>query len=326
MSNLSIPRLDFTDNIDLSLPDLKNPFSEGLPNLTTPSVPNVAEIGQASEQLMTLNEVIPKDMATPDQLAKVAENQASQIKALDGVKEQLGDLPELSVPSEEQARQELLKQAKEVAVDHFAGKEKELKSAMDQLSKYKKKFPSINNLEEITKRRPNEMKGKPLIERIVPGIAFQLQKKNDEIFVDFNPYAGYRISGKLTAGLGWNQRVSYNLKNNTFNNGARIYGPRTYAEVRLGKGFSPRLEAEVMNTYVPPFIRTTPSDLGDRQWVWGVFAGIKKDYKFLKKINGTALVMFRMFDPHRKSPYADVLNARFGFEFPMKKKVRASEH
>ena len=96
--------------------------------------------------------------------------------------------------------------------------------------------------------------------------------------------------------------------------------------MRLGKGFSPRLEAEVMNTYVPPFIRTTPSDLGDRQWVWGVFAGIKKDYKFLKKINGTALVMFRMFDPHRKSPYADVLNARFGFEFPMKKKVRGSEH
>ena len=41
VSNLRIPPLDFADNIDLSLPDLKNPFSEGPPNLTTPSIPNV---------------------------------------------------------------------------------------------------------------------------------------------------------------------------------------------------------------------------------------------------------------------------------------------
>jgi hypothetical protein len=77
-----------------------------------------------------------------------------------------------------------------------------------------------------------------------------------------------------------------------------------------------------MNTYVPPFARTGNIDLGERQWVWGVFVGMKKDYKFLKKINGTALIMFRLFDVKNKSPYADVLNARFGFEFPMKKKAK----
>jgi hypothetical protein len=150
----------------------------------------------------------------------------------------------------------------------------------------------------------------------------QIQKKNGELMVDFNPYAGYRFTGRITAGLGWNQRVSYNLANGRFNQDARIYGPRTFGEYKLGLGFAPRAEVELMNTYVPPFARTAGVDLGERQWVWGVFVGMKKEYKFLKKINGTALIMFRLFDAQNKSPYADVLNARFGFEFPMKKKIK----
>jgi len=35
--------------------------------------------------------------------------------------------------------------------------------------------------------------------------------------------------------------------------------------------------------------------------------------------------MVRVFDPHHKSPYADVLNVRFGFEFPIKKKAKAAK-
>lgn len=55
------------------------------------------------------------------------------------------------------------------------------------------------------------MKEKPLIERIVPGIALQVQKKGDDLMVDFNAYAGYRFTGRITAGLGWNQRVASTL-------------------------------------------------------------------------------------------------------------------
>ena len=184
---------------------------------------------------------------------------------------------------------------------------------------------SFNNLEELARRRPNEMHGKPLIERIIPGIALQIQKKNDELLVDFNPYAGYRFTGKIMGGFGWNYRFAYNMTTSEFNRDARIYGPRIFGEYKLLQGFSPRAEAELMNTYVPPFARTSGIDLRERQWVWGVFVGVKKDYKFLKKINGTALVMFRLFDAKNKSPYADVINARFGFEVPMKKKQKTAK-
>lgn len=77
-----------------------------------------------------------------------------------------------------------------------------------------------------------------------------------------------------------------------------------------------------MNTFVPPYIKTIPVDPGSREWVGGAFVGMKKDYTLYKKVKGTAMVMLRLFDPDRKSPYADVVNARFGFELPMRKKAK----
>ncbi len=324
-ANFQLPSINFNNTFDLPIPGLNIPPIGNLPDLPTADILVGDEISKATSQLEGLSHSIPKDIPTTDKLGKIAETQLSKIEEISAVQDQLGNLPSAPVTSEEQAKLELLKQAQEAALDHFAGKEQELKSAMGQISKYKKKFGNVNNLEELAaliRKRPNEMKGKPLIERIIPGIAFQLQKKDDLLFVDFNPYLGYRFTGRLTTGLGWNQRVSYNLNHNSFDNESRIFGPRVYGEYKLWRGFSPRIEVETMNTFVPPYIKVSPSDLGQREWVWGVFAGIKKDYKFFKKINGTALVMFRLFDPHRKSPYADVVNARFGFEFPMKKKAK----
>jgi len=71
------------------------------------------------------------------------------------------------------------------------------------VTKYKKKYPSFNSIAEVAKRPPNPMRNKPLIERIVPGIGFLIQKKGEDFMVDFNPYIGYRFTGRITAGPGW---------------------------------------------------------------------------------------------------------------------------
>jgi hypothetical protein len=219
-------------------------------------------------------------------------------------------------------KEQAIQHVQQAAVNHFAGKEQVLQQAMEKMAKLKNKYSSLNSLSEIPKRRPNEMRGKPLVERLLPGIALQVQKKGDDILVDFNPYVGYRLSGRLTAGAGWNHRVGYNTDRNGFTAAPRIYGPRAYGEYRLGKGFSPRLEFEMMRTYVPPQLGGAMSDPGRREWVAGAFAGMKKDYQFIKSVKGTAMVMLRLFNPGHKSPYADVLNVRFGFEFPQKKKKK----
>ncbi|MEO5979355.1 MAG: hypothetical protein ABIS36_06520 [Chryseolinea sp.] len=246
----------------------------------------------------------------------------SKFKGLDGVQQiqKAANIQELSViKSQDAMKAEITKQAYAVATDHFAGKQKQLRAAMDNIVKYKKKFSRVPSISELPKRPPNAMKEKPLIERIVPGINMQMQKKGSEFMVDFNPYAGYRFNGIITAGLGWNHRVSYNYKIREFVLSSGVFGPRAFGEFRLGKGFCPRLEVEAMKTKVPPVTRSGSSDPYARQLVWGVFAGIKKEYKFIGRVKGTASVMVRLFDPKRQSPYSDIISARIGFEFPMKK-------
>jgi len=286
------------------------------------------DLSKITDQAGDLKGKIPGDVKNVQDLPKGIENKAGEMSGVSDLKKQADGLdPNLTKVNDlakdpAAAQAEAMKQVKQKAVDHFAGKEKQLQEAMDKMSKLKQKYSSLNSLSEIPKKRPNEMRGKPFVERLVPGIALQIQKRGDDLMVDFNPYAGYRLSGKLTTGLGWNQRVGYNTSFNHFSPEVRVFGPRAFGEYKLGKGFSPRLEAEVMNTFVPPLIRTISNEPGDRQWVPGVFVGMKKEFRIAKGVRGTSMVMLRTFNSGHRSPYADVLNVRFGFEFPMKKKAK----
>lgn len=324
-SSAYIPALKVGE-FDLGVPVLRSPMPDGLADASTLVSPNVNGFATDALKVDGINQVVSKDITNIDQLTKVAENQVTQISEVAAIQEQLGSLPVSPISSQQEAKEQLLSMTKEAAVNHFAGKEQELKTVIDKISTYKLKYSNVNSLRELPKKRPNEMKGKPFIERIVPGIGIQLQRKDNNLLTDFNIYFGYRFTGRFTGGAGWNQRLGYNTNQYKWSsNQTSIYGPRMFSEYRLSMGFSPRLEVEAMNTFIPPFARITTVDRGERQWVWGIFVGMKKDYRIFKNIRGTALVMLRLFDPNDKSPYADVLNTRFGFELPMKKKGKTSK-
>ncbi len=304
------------------IPDL--PSAGGLPDVSK-NLGNVSDLtkgvaGQAGTLQQGASE-ITQGVSQVSSLDKLAESQLNKIDQVGDLKNQLGDLPVNPMTSEEEAKKQALEQVKEVAVDHFVGNEEVLKSAMEKISKYKQKYSSISSLSEITKRPPNPMKGKPLIERIILGMQFQIFQKQGNFLTDFNLYAGYRVNGRLTTGLGWNQRVAYNLDRDKFNPNARIFGPRAFGEFKLGKGFSPRAEVEVMNTLIPSFVSSSRADDRNREWVVSGLVGIKKEYRFYKNIKGTTTIMLNVFHPRNKSPYPDWVNARFGFEFPLKKKI-----
>jgi len=318
--NLSVPDIG---QMNIPAVNITNPLPD-VPNVDVPSIGS-GNIGEQINEYQNTLAQLPTDV---DGVAKLAEENVKNVSAISDVQGELGKVSEVTNISEklkdqEALKKELLQEAKKQAVDHFAGKKEQLDKAMQSISKYKQKFPTITSLNDLPKKAPNEMKGKPFIERIVPGIAFQLQKKDDDLLTDFNLYFGYRFTKRFTSGGGWNQRVGYNTDKYRWSpEDARVYGPRIFSEYKLGKGFSPRVEVEMMNTFVPTYLNNTKSDPASRQWVRGAFVGMKKDYTLYKKIKGTAMVMLRLFDPERKSPYADVVNARFGFEVPMKKKVR----
>ena len=331
-SDFNIPELGMAN--DLNLVELQNLDLISAGDL---SVDNIGKFkgtgdgnflnigGDIGEHVNDLHGLTDGNSGGLNAIQDLAESKAEELSGLGEIKDQIKSLDELKGLTERIKNLDSLKefaigQAKEIAIDHFSGKEEQLSQAMQTLAKYKSKYPNLNSISEITKRPPNEMKGKPLIERIVPGIGVQNKKRGNDLMVDFNPYAAYRLTGRISAGLGWNERLAYNFDQEKFNTVARIYGPRLFGEFKMCRGFSPRAEIEVMNTSIPPLTRTQPTDPIHRGWVWGAFAGIKKEYKLIKNVKGTASVMMRLYNADRKSPYADVVNVRFGFEFPMKKK------
>lgn len=309
-SEFTIPQLNLDEIPNLKLPGLNNPLSGDFGNLNIPEINT--NFGELTEKISTIQQEVPTTPTVED-VATKAEEKATELAS-----EKIGDIngaPELPA-SEEQAKEMLVTEAKKQAIDHFAGKQDKLQAAMDQMSKYKQRYSNVQSIKDLPKKLPNEMHGKPLRERLVPGLSIQIQKRNDWWF-DFSPYLGYLFTGRITAGLGWNERIAYNFDEWEVNTPMRVYGIRSFGEFHIKKGFSARLEIESMNTpvRVPP-----KQDFTHREWVSGAMAGIKKDYHISKPLRGNAQVLYNLSDPNYKSPYTDRMNMRIGIEYKIPKK------
>lgn len=319
-SSLDLPGVE---NPLSTLPGIENPISD-LPNLNDIDIQSI-ELGEVSDEIKSIQENIPENLPTNiEDVSSSMEKQMSEAVQLEDVQKQMGEVDQLKemagqLNDEEAVREKLEEEIQQQAVDHFAGKEQVLEQAMETLSKYKKKYESVQSISDLPKKMPNAMHGKPFVERLVPGIVIQIHRKESWLF-DFNPYIGYRVSGRLTAGLGWNQRVAYNFDENEFHSEMRIFGPRTYGEFSVAKGFSARLELEYMKTLVPSQFSSGNTDEKGMEWVFGSMVGLKKEYNFIKGVKGTVMLMYNIYDPHHRSPYGDKLNMRFGFEFPVKRR------
>jgi hypothetical protein len=323
MPELSVPELQ---NLDLS-PDLAS-ISKSVKLPEFDKLGNIqSHLGKGKEALSSVSSLTTDTdgviNASVDRISEVGDIK-EQLQLSEGLRENEFMEAAEKLKDPEALKEELKEQALKKAVDHFAGKEDVLQAAMDKMAKYKTKYESLNSLSDLKKRPPNPMKGKALVERLIPGVAFQILRK-DDLFLDVNPYVGYRISGRLTSGFGWNQRIRYSTQNNYFTSPSVVYGPRWFSEASVWKGFSGRLEVECLNAVVPPGFTARVPDHGHREWVWTAMAGIKKEYRLLKGVTGTAFILLNLYDPKHKSPYGDVMSSRFGFEFPLKKKSKATE-
>jgi hypothetical protein len=319
----SLPKLNGGGLGDLSLNTNGLAKIPGVPKVETP----LGDLSQLTDKAKgyggDLKNISSGNLNDVKELPKTIEDQAGKIDGVGALQKETAGFKAMNdklgaANNPQAAKDKAAAMVKEVAVDHFAGKEEQLKAAMDKISKYKQKYSSVSSLKDLPKRPPNAMKGKPFIERLIPGLYLQYQQKNYLLF-DFNPYAGYRIGGRFTSGLGWNQRYAYSKKNHEWNSRSRIFGPRVYVDFNMGKGFIAHLESEMMNAFVPSTIVGNP-DTGKREWVWDMMTGLKKEYKIYKNLKGTVLIQYNLFNPHYKAPYVDRLNSRIGFEYSLKKK------
>lgn len=257
---------------------------------------------------------VRKIQQTP--IDKLAEGELTKIESVKVVQAESKIEGAVSLGSEDALKSELERKAKAEMVDHFRSQQKQLRAAMERIAEYKQKYKQVANIADTRKGPSNCLSRKPVFDRLIPGIMFQVLRIDDYVNLDINPSAGLRLSPHLTGGLGWNQRISYDWSTRSFGSISTIFGPRMFGEYLFSRGFSPRAEIEMMNTRIPP--GNTPGDPYRRMWVPGAFVGIKKQYKITNRLRGTALVMLRVLAPNGNRPYDQIVNARFGLEYHKK--------
>jgi hypothetical protein len=319
----------------IALPGL-DPASSGInlpPNLNVGELPSLdgqlpdvgKSVGELTSSTREITSVAKNEMSSLDDIPGSIEEHLSQTEQLRSVQKEIAQGNEaVSLPGgvggPDQLKQMAKKKVYTTAINHFAGKEKVLNDAIAKLDKLKAKYPHLDSItNNLPRKARNAMHGKPLRERIVPRLDFQLQR-TDVYLLDYFPNAAYRLTGRLLAGAGWNERVG--IDNFRPSLTPRIYGIRTYAEFKAFKGLSVRGEIERMNMNVPVPANGPVVDGDPRAWVSSAFMGVKNSYQLYKGLKGNFQFMYRLYGDHDYSPYLQKFNVRVGFELSLKKKQK----
>lgn len=293
------------------LPNINNPGSSVLPSL-----PGMEGVGDASKKLSSYTgDVNELKQGNPDQFIENRASQLVDVKELNEGQQQLADLRGKTKMDSAAVKDLMIEQVQQPALDHFANQQAVLQQAMEKMSKLKRKYSDVPSLKDLPRRVPNAMKGKPLIERLVPGLTFQFSNAT-QVLWDINPYVLYRLSGRLEAGAGWNHRLEFNR--GLHNGASRIYGPRLQAGFVWKKGISFQIYPEWMNT-LPMRNLNAPPEGEVRQWVFSLPVGIKKSFRITRWLHGHSTILYNLVDPRDMSPFSEPLMVRVGFEGAMRR-------
>jgi hypothetical protein len=313
---------------NLSSPNLSNiPGLDGMKNVEK----EMGQVGKVSKEVegyqKDIANVSKGDLDKVKKLPGAIESKAEGMKEIKGLQakeltmEQQQEMAKKWESDPEYRKELALNKAKEQTTNYFAGHDKELMAAMNKMTQLKSKTKDAEMAVDMFKKQGNPMTDRTFRSRLVPGFALQIQKKGDNLWLDFNPYLGYRISGRFTSGIGWNERVSINVKKVTGVASDRIYGPRSFLNFKVKESFYLRGEAELMNVNVVPSATIGPENAG-RQWVPSYLAGVKKDFRYSSHVIGNVQLLYNLYNPNHMSPYLSKFNVRMGIEFPAKRKVR----
>jgi hypothetical protein len=203
-------------------------------------------------------------------------------------------------------------------VDHFAGKEEVVQKNLEDIAKVQLKYGTFADSRVLPKRPPNEMKGKPFIERLVPGITLQVFKQG-EVSVDVAPFVGYRFSGHISAGIGGYRRLTYFEKSDHLS-AVRCYGYRLFGSVKVIQSFNAYTDIEYFNNNAKPSNSQQRAYFDSSQhWKWNL--GIQKRYSLGKNFFGHFILLYNLVKI-KKFPNTEGASVRFGVDYQIKNKKR----
>jgi len=285
-----------------------------------------SQLAEVSQYANELDKIRNLDSASIENAAKKAEEEIRQIEQVRQVEEQTQVITRRQAEYEallqryrnkKLMREEITRKAKDIVNDKLTQNSEEVKSAMSTLSKSKSK----KSIKELLSWKNNSMNGKPVGQRLIPGIT--LQYYNRHVFMmDFGLQLGYRISGRIRAGIGGVYRAGFDNDYPLFVKGMNVYGGRTYADFIIRKGIYIHGEYELLKAYDYTATASTAPEI--RQYVSAGYFGLGKQFNITKKIKGHTILLYRAEFAGRLYDQSKV-NLRLGFDLRTDKKKRDTE-
>jgi hypothetical protein len=294
-------------------------FNVGLPSVNSESIADVTNINNQTDGIEILsfnNDVTALENLGQNRVGNETLEKLSEVST-ENIEQSAMDHVELS-PAEKLLR-EIHEQQKAIeaasapkdVLNHFKGHEAKLENAMKNLAKYKKRFRTLRDVNNVPLVPPNEMKGKPLSERIIPGSILLIQKGEKAAQIVSTLDISYRISGRFAPGMGaiyqWaaTEVHPYLTNNNSF------YGFNVFLKSRVFKEFFFRIEWQRINCPSADNINNDPP-LKTWQNIYFLSAGTQK--KLSNRFNGSTWITHQLFRDST-SPYPRQVMFRIGFEF-----------
>jgi hypothetical protein len=202
----------------------------------------------------------------------------------------------------------------------LVGQESKLQAGIAQLDKLKKKYHNIPDSRTILRRIPNEMRGKPLKVRIVPGLGFQWYP-GKQTGMDLSSYLMYRLTGRLRLGLGYSDRLVFDSKNWNMSSG-HVQAMRLMTDYRLIPTLNLHVEEEWTHYDLSAQnIYRTLNDPPLKEWNVKLNMGVLKSYKISRRIDGQMQLLYNTLDLSN-FPQTKNTAIRFGFEYKFGVKKR----
>lgn len=208
-------------------------------------------------------------------------------------------------------QEEIKRKAKSVANAQIAGHADKVQKAQQDLMNAKQKLSGKEKVKALFARQSTELEGKKFYQRLVPGMTWQVYKR-DYVSVDLALQAGYRVSPRLTTGVGFVYRLGFDKDLDTFVRGLKTYGGRAYGDFAVRKGVF--VHGEFEGLHIDPALIMPGTTEPVQDHAYASYFGLGKRFNVTRNLRGAILGLYRL-EYEGELPGVNKISARFGVEY-----------
>jgi hypothetical protein len=313
---LKLPSTDVKEVSNINLPqaadlDKVNDISDNLKSIDG----TLGEPEKYEADLQSIKEGTPESM---DKLSEQAEQKLTEIQ--EGTASE-----EITKATEEQAKyeamiqryrdrklleEEISRKYKAVANDYIMQQAGKVQGAQKQLELSKYKATRIKSVKDVFKKQSDELEEKKFYQRLVPGITWQIYTK-DFVSADVSLQVGYRVTPRLTTGIGAIYRLGFDKQFDFFVKGLKTFGGRAYLDMTIVKGLFAHAEFEALKLHPTTNLNTNEAFSNK---LYESYFGFGKRFNITRNVRGNVLGLYRV-EHAGKLPAASKVSVRFGIDY-----------